>query len=166
MPKPRWQDVASKLDPERNWFRWTDLGDEEEPGPLVLDELVTEINGVRSVGPGGRIRRLALTHDQLVDIVVRPRIDTIPSQWRELGPIIDSVNEAAADEREVNLRVAFGYHEASGYEQQRWLRSVFVFLLDGSQGDGRWQVALVEPATVTPELPPDAGLENVLGRCP
>ena len=55
------QALAADLDPEREWFRWEDLDDEEQAGPLVLAEIVTQIQGVGSIGPGGRIRRLALT---------------------------------------------------------------------------------------------------------
>ena len=91
----------------------------------------------------------------------------LPSEWRELGPIVASVAESAEDSPGVRIRFAFGYHEASKYEYQRWLRPAFVFLLDQpSLEDGvRWRTAIVQPATESEELPPEAGLEGVLGIC-
>ncbi|MEA2233090.1 MAG: hypothetical protein QOD83_2906 [Solirubrobacteraceae bacterium] len=160
--------VAEMMDPDRE-FRSVALDDQKEPEPLVLEELVTEIDGTPAIGPGGRVRALRRTRGSLIEIVVRPRVyRSIPSSWRRPDAIVNSVAEAAADSPRARIRFAFGYHEASSYEEQRWLRPAFVFLLDQPRlhTGGRWRIALVEPATDTDELPPDAGLENVLGRCP
>jgi hypothetical protein len=161
------QSVANSIDPGRSWFRWDQLQDEEEPGPSVLDELVSDIDGTHAIGPGGRIRAIRQASGVLVEAVVRPRISAISSSWRNLGEIVESVGEAVAEWPDARIRFAFGYHEASSYEEQRWLRPVFVFLVDQPHFEAtRWRIAMVEPATETDELPPEAGLENAIGRCP
>jgi hypothetical protein len=98
---------------------------------------------------------------------VRRRDRWLTSRWRDPAPIVGSVMESAEDSPGVRIRFAFGYHESSKYERQQWLRPAFVFLLDQPSLDEgiRWRIAIVQAATETSDLPPEAGLEGALGDC-
>jgi hypothetical protein len=160
--------LLDSLDPGRKWVRWEDLGEEEHPGPHVIDEVVSEIDGVRALGPGGRLRGTQRTGGVLVELSVRRRVQELPTTWRPVEAIVASVVEAAADSPQVRIRYGFGYHESSKFEAQRWLRAAFVFLLDQPSVEAgvRWRIAIVQAATDSKDLPPEAGLEGALGHCP
>jgi hypothetical protein len=164
-------ELAGYIDPERDWFRWEDqfpgLDAEERPGPHMIDEWVSVIDDTKSIGPGGRVKASRRSKGGLVEVMVRGRGRSLTSQWRDLAPIVGSVMESAEDSPGVRIRFAFGYHESSKYEHQQWLRPAFVSLLDQPSLDEgiRWRIAIVQAATETPELPPDAGLEGALGDC-
>jgi hypothetical protein len=165
--------AALAVDPGRQFFRWDDLNEEERGGPpeaprLLAAEEMAAIDGVQPIGPGGRLRIRRRTDAWLADISVRPRGEALVSHWRSWSEIsraaLAALEEAPDDAR---LRAAFGYHEASKYEAQEWLRPVFVFVLDRpSAMDGpRWRVAYVEHATDGEGIPPEAGLGNAGDRC-
>jgi hypothetical protein len=142
--------LAFALD-TRNWFQWDDLSEEEQPSPHVATELVSSVDGLHCLGPGGRI---TVSHFQdgqtLLDVVVRPRVEVVNSTWRAPSRIVDGVGIMLFNiPEDARLRAALGYREASGYETQELLRPYFVFLLDrphSDEGPG-WRVAAEISAT-------------------
>lgn len=174
---------ARRIDPERSWggserdfygpeedLLWADPN-RRHPRPdgsgIVVAEIISQLHEVPSVGPGGRIRALRQTRGLLIEATVRRCERPVGGEWRSIGPIVDSIREASADVEPMTIRFTFGYHEASKFETQQWLRPVFVFLLEQPdlQAGPRWRIALVQAATEGDDLPPDAGLEGVLGHC-
>jgi hypothetical protein len=162
--------VADACD-TREFYRWEDLDEEEAGAPkdvrrIVSDELWGAIDGVRPIGPGGRIT--VYGPQRKADIVVRHRVRRLGGVWKPPAGIVDTVDTLLDDEtpKDVRLRAAFGYFEASKYEQQRYLRPAFVFLLDrfAAREGPRWRVATVTAAT-TGDVPPTAGLEAASRGC-
>jgi hypothetical protein len=161
--------IANALD-RRDAFFWTGLDKEESGGPENVPKAVGmeywfSIDGMRPVGPGGRMTYYQ--RRQTVEIVVRRRGPQLSGQWRNASDLTNRVSnylelDGVPDAR---LRAAFGYYEASKYERQFLLRPVFVFLLDrpyASSGP-RWRVATVAAATELPERAATAGIESVSG---
>jgi hypothetical protein len=124
------------IDPDREMLPWEDRDKEETGGRAgffrtLVDEEMTTIDGIRPVGPGGRVRVSRWADEWSVDVSVRGRDGAVPSSWRNTTdvatPPLVALRESPPDTR---LRVAFGYYEASKYERQEWLRTAFVFILD------------------------------------
>jgi hypothetical protein len=143
-------DIAQALD-ERRWRRWEDPPPEEQPAGHVEDELVSWIDGVPTLGPGGRLTVQRLRDRRLLlDVVVRPRAGVVETRWRNPESVVDALSplvRGAPDD--ARLRAAFGYAEASAYEAQEILRPVFAFLLERSAREGGpgWRVATTIAAT-------------------
>lgn len=158
--------VVTELDPGRIWFAASD--EERSREELVAADVWSAIEDRVSVGPGGRVRAVRLPNSVLIEGTARRRTHRLGGEWRRLGDVMDSVRTAIDEaERRMTLRFAFGYHEASKFEQQRWLRPAYVFLIEQPSRELglRWRVALVEAATDVEGLPPNAGLEGSLGHC-
>lgn len=149
-------DIAQSLD-ERRWRRWEDPPPDEQPAGHVEDELVSWIDGVPSLGPGGRVTIQRLRDRRLLlDVVVRPRDGVVDTVWRRPEAVVDALGpllRGAPDD--ARLRAAFGYAEASAYEAQEILRPVFAFLLERSARGGGpgWRVA----TTIAASDPVDDG---------
>lgn len=143
--------IAHDLDPDREWFRWEDLSEEERPESFVADELVSSVDGLASLGPGGKLT-VSRFHDgtAVMDVVVRPKEDVLLSRWRSPSQVASGVSTMiASSPRDIRLRAGLGYEEASSLEAQTVLRPMFIFLLDRPMAASgpRWRVALATPAT-------------------
>jgi hypothetical protein len=161
--------IANALD-RRDAFVWIGLDKEESGGPenvpkAAAVEYWLSIDGMRPVGPGGRMTYYQ--RRQTVEIVARRRGPQLRGHWRNASDLTNRVSnylelDGAQDAR---LRAAFGYYEASKYERQFLLRPVFVFLLDRllATSGPRWRVATVVAATELPERAATAGIESVSG---
>jgi hypothetical protein len=161
--------IANALD-RRDAYVWAGL-DQEERGSLadvpkaVSMEYWFSIDGIRPVGPGGRITYYPQRHS--VEIVVRRRGSGLRGQWCKAADLANRVSnylelDGVPDAR---LRGAFGYYEGSKYERQLLLRPAFVFLLDrpkATEGP-RWRVATTVAATELPECAATAGIESAAG---
>jgi hypothetical protein len=156
--------IANALD-RRDAFFWTGLDKEESGGPENLPKAAAmeywfSIDGMRPVGPGGRITYYPQNHS--VEIVVRRRGSRLGGHWRNAADLANRVlNYLELDgAQDARLRAAFGYYEASKYERQFLLRPVFVFLLDRpfATSGPRWRVATVVAATELPERAATAGI--------
>jgi len=168
--------LAVRLDADRAFYTWEDLNDEERaPGSFrraVYHEVWAGINHreqvVHQVGPGGRLTVYA-THLRS-QIMIRRRTSLLRGAWRPPSEILETVNDLIGQEpaSDARLRGAFGYFEASKLETQRYLRPVFVFVLDRAAAEQgpRWRVASVVAATTLEGLPLTAGLESAAGGCP
>jgi hypothetical protein len=164
--------IALTLD-ERRFSALEALDEEESGAPRDVNRLVTKelwgsIDEVRSVGPGGRIT--IYESQRRADIVVRHRVRRLGGIWRPPNLVEEAVNDLFGEgfAPDVTLRGALGYFEASKFDQQRYLRPAFVFLLDQRPaGEGpRWRVATVTAATTADNLSVTAGLETVVGGRP
>src|SRR5258708_820683 len=151
--------IVEALD-AREAFEWTQLDEEEKGSPDIVHSAVGKeywlsINGIRPVGPGGRITYYP--RRRLVEIIVRRRGKSLGGGWCKSKEVADRVLSylEIGDAPGTRLRAGFGYYEASKYESQSVLRPAFVFLLDrGTAKDGpRWRVSTVEAATELPEFP-------------
>ncbi|RZT13658.1 hypothetical protein EV649_6854 [Kribbella sp. VKM Ac-2569] len=127
-----------------------ELRTDEQPPKFVQRQLLTRIEGIRSVGPGGRVTWFNLPSGDFVDLTVRPRAERIRAAgWRDPREVAAAVNGMVGDARGFRLRGAFGYSEPSGYEVAGLCRPSFVFVLDGPPMEGRphWRVSIAVPAS-------------------
>jgi hypothetical protein len=161
--------LATAMD-RREAFFWGDLDEEERGGPEdVPKETGAEhwlsIDGLRPVGPGGRVTYYPRSRS--VEIVARRRGARLGGAWRSAADLANRVSshlelDGSPDAR---LRGAFGYYEASKYERQLLLRPVFVFLLDRflATAGPRWRVASAVAATDLTSYAATAGIESISG---
>lgn len=161
--------LAGALDRRRAFF-WTGLNPEELGGPAGTPKIVAmeywfEVDGMRPVGPGGRISYYP--RRQSVEILLRRRGSQLGGSWRNSRELANCVASYLEVDQipSVRLRGAFGYYEGSRYQRQTVLRPVFLFLLDRpTVAEGpRWRVATTLAATDLPNAAATAGIEAVAG---
>jgi len=160
--------IAQVADEGREWATTVDLTHEESAEPRLIDNRISIIDRVQSIGPGGRVYVQKRVNDLRVEVSTRRRARAIASSWRRAADIAAPALEAVAESADApQLRYAIGYHEASKYVYQELLRPVIVFLVEQLTTDYgvRWRIALVVPATDIEGFPLEAGLEGVLTVC-
>jgi len=142
----------------------------EEGGRFGVPTAVTAeyslyVDGVQPVGPGGRIT--VYGRARRLEAAFHLRRTRLGGRWRDPGDIAREALAAFGGELtpDETLRAAFGYYEASGWEQQDLLRPVFVVLAERLRRDDepRWRLASVHAASDVDEAPPTAGIESVTG---
>jgi hypothetical protein len=127
-----------------------ELRTDEQPPKFVRRRLLTRIEGVRSLGPGGCLTWFDLPSGDFVDISIRPRAELVRTAgWRDPRDVEAAVTAMVGDARGFRLRAAFGYSEPSGYEVAGLCRPAFVFVLDGPPIEGRphWRVSIAVRAS-------------------
>jgi hypothetical protein len=161
-------ELTRAIDPEREWFYWTDLDSEEQPPAHVHHDLCTKIDGTTVLGPGGRLIKQLIGTTAVFDLSVHPRqAPGITAAWRGVTAVAGRLREALVGRADARVRAAFGYYEPSAFELAEVIRPVFVFVVDQPSRERfpRWRVTLVESATSSDDLPPELGLEGVAGAC-
>jgi hypothetical protein len=157
-------DAASTLD-NRKALRLEDLYSEEGRRPDSVRSSVAEeywlfIDGIRPVGPGGRVTYYRSA--RLLEIAFHVRIAPVSGVWRDPDIVAAEVLAAyggAIGEGE-RLQAMFGYYEASMSVLQTLMRPVFVTMVDKlDRSDGpRWRLSSVHAATEISEVALTAGL--------
>lgn len=126
--------------------------DVDEPPAFVQRESTTRIEGVPSIGPGGRITQYAFGASDFVDVSIRPvAVLTAPGQWRDPLQVLASAADLVKGMPEHELSVAFGYSEPSAYEAADRAVAVYLLRMDGTPSDAgpRWQRCIEIPADGT-----------------
>jgi hypothetical protein len=150
----RWADALDYVhstDLHREVDEQPDLRADEQPSAFVRRQALTAIEGLPSLGPGGRMTLFDLPSGSFVEISVRPRAELVGATgWRDPGDVQAAVTAMVGDVREYRLRGALGYSEPSSYEVARLTRPSYVFVLDGPDVPGapHWRVSIAVPATV------------------
>lgn len=138
-------DLHREVDEQPEWRP------DEQPPEFVRRLALSRIEGLPSIGPGGRLTLFEFPSGAFLDVTVRPRARLVAAAgWRDPGYVEDAVAAMIGELRDYRLRGAFGYSEPSAYEVARLTRPSFVFVLDGPQVPGapHWRVSIAVPATV------------------
>jgi hypothetical protein len=145
-----WQSAADYLhwmDMGREPDETVELSAEERPPPFVVRQVLTRIQGLVSLGPGGRV----VIYDRgVAEISARPRASAeVTGGWRSPTEVVAAVSGMVGATRGGRLRGAFGYSEPSVYEPPTLVRPSFVFVLDGPplEEGPRWRVSIAVAAT-------------------
>jgi hypothetical protein len=160
-----WEDALGYVhsnDLHREVDEQPELRAEEQPPAFVRRLAVTRIEGLPSLGPGGRMTLFDLPSGSFVDVSVRPKAELVGAAgWRDPREVQAAVMGMVGEARGYRLRGALGYSEPSPYEVARSARPSFVFVLDADQVPGapHWRVSIAVPATVD-----DDGDGGAVGR--
>lgn len=162
-------EFARGLDPDRTWLQANEAHADEDFAAHVHHDLLTRIDEVDVIGPGGRLIKQLVGSTAIFDLSVHPRRLSTPIQteWRSAEDIGARVIRGLAERPRATLRAAFGYYEPSAFEPASVIRSAFVFVLehDDCTLPPRWRTAVVEAATHSEDLPPEAGMDSVTSAC-
>ena len=142
--------ILESIDERRRVYRWEDLDEEERSPAHVIDEISTEVAGMRAVGPGGRVLVQSLGGTIRASIAIRRTLEGLEGRWITPEAMGTRFNQLmAAPTEDVRVRAGSGYHELSLYTEQRLLRPAVVVIVDRiiNQDGPRWRVVYVEPAT-------------------
>ena len=128
-----------------------ELPPDEQPPGFVRRLALTRIEGLPSIGPGGRMTLFDLPSGAFLDITVRPRATLLGAAgWIDPGEVQDAAAAMVGRAPGYRLRGTLGYTEPSAYEAAGSSRPSFVFVLDGPDVPGapHWRVSIAVPATV------------------
>jgi hypothetical protein len=152
-PEDLWQlgrHYLAHVDVPRSLDEQPELRTDEQPPDFVRRQAVTSIEGVPSIGPGGRMALLELRSTTYVEVSVRPRTWLAAAGgWRDPREVENAVTGMVGDARGYRLRGVFGYSEPSAYEAARSCRASYILVLDGPPQEGapHWRVSIAVPAT-------------------
>jgi hypothetical protein len=162
--------VSSVVRAEDNRRKISQSTLESEVVPFEYETTLNDLGDLSVVGPGGRIivtRQHAPTQAFSADIVVRPRMRSISSEWRDNTEVarhiiqrMEAYSQGPAVER---IAVQFGYLELSKYESQSWMRPVALVSFPALMEHGRvkWIATIAEPVTTAKEIDLFDGLGNL-----
>lgn len=149
--------------------------DQRQENPRVSIESSVIVRSVRSrlkehdlpvLGPGGHVTAYQHEGELEIDVVVRKRAGAMPATVRPAEEVADFVERRIAGLSPggplPRLWAGFGYFELSKYDRQQYLRPAYVVAVTFPDEDGStlFSSVLVEPASVSSQIPAAEGLGN------
>jgi hypothetical protein len=129
----------------------------------VVTEYASLINGLESIGPGGRCTIYSDPVRVTAEVSIHAREHRVDTWWRHPRDVAEVVSAEMADVGESGrIKASLGYFEKSAFEPQSWLRPVFAFVLEAEATADQpgLRRAFVEAATDSPDLGISDGLEG------